>query len=261
MVYQTNDIEEIIITWSYDPHDLWVKPYKKQLDGFQIIFDQGRGTLKLDNEHIVQFETDRTFIEEIHKKVEILFKSASAITSKSYNLRKYSVEKKLKGNGSVKEISAVIDAAVITEDIHLQIISQDGNVVGDSKSDIDTSINDLSELYIKHYESDLTAKHIIDYYNESVHTPDRILTALFDLYEVLSERFGNKHDIRDSLGVSINNITRFKRIVNDLPLKQGRHSGGKIKILRDATNEEISEARDIAKALLLNYLLFLDKNS
>jgi len=103
------------------------------------------------------------------------------------------------------------------------------------------------------------AQHLIDFYSESIHKTDKILIALYDIYEALIKKFGDAKEIRNNLGVSAKKQKRLRVITNQLPLKQGRHSGKKISELRDVTNLEIEEAREIAKALLLNYLLFLDK--
>jgi len=47
-------------------------------------------------------------------------------------------------------------------------------------------------------------------------------------------------------------------LANDEPLKQGRHRGRNLEILRDATEDELVEARNFTRELIGKYLDYLE---
>lgn len=260
MQYNEIDIEEVNISFTFSPKNLFKESITRNIGDFEVNFAQGAGTIQIKTGDVKAFLQNRTILDDLHKKLEVFFKTASIITKKEYQLSKFNVEKVLKDGRRVKELSTIIEAVLVTEDVHIQITDQTGKIVGDSKASELDEISKYTELCLKIYDANPLVKHLIDFYMESINKTDRVLSALYDLYDALIKEFGDRKKINNNLGVSIKKQNRLRIITNDPLLKQGRHSGKNTSQLRDATNKEINEARDIAKALLLNYLLFLDNN-
>ena len=93
----------------------------------------------------------------------------------------------------------------------------------------------------------------------SVKDPANELVHLYEIQDALSKYFGNDTAARKALGVSINKWRRLSSLANDPSLKQGRHRGLSLGALRDATKEELKEARNIAQSLVETYLEYLER--
>jgi hypothetical protein len=93
----------------------------------------------------------------------------------------------------------------------------------------------------------------------SVRDPANALVHLYEIRDALSKHFGNDTAARKALGISINKWERLGILANDPSLKQGRHRGGSLGALRDATVKELGEARRIARSLIEGYLEYLER--
>jgi hypothetical protein len=62
------------------------------------------------------------------------------------------------------------------------------------------------------------------------------------------------------MGLNATDWSRLGRLANSEPLKQGRHRGKSAGGLRDASESELVEARNIARSFVEAYLMYLDKN-
>lgn len=90
----------------------------------------------------------------------------------------------------------------------------------------------------------------------SVKDPDNELVHLYEIGDALAKKFGDA--VRAKLGITRAQWSRFGRLANNEPLRQGRHRGKNAGNLRDATEGELQEARGIARTMIEAYLQFLE---
>jgi hypothetical protein len=77
---------------------------------------------------------------------------------------------------------------------------------------------------------------------------------LYEIRDALRVKFGNEHAVRAKLGITCSELAEFRRIANNEPLRQGRHRGKNAGKLRDATEDELQEARRVARKMIEAYL-------
>jgi hypothetical protein len=80
---------------------------------------------------------------------------------------------------------------------------------------------------------------------------------LYEIRDALSQHFGGGSAATAALQISSAQWSRLGQLSNNEPLTQGRHRGKQLGVLRDATNAELTEARDIARAMIESYLAYL----
>lgn len=65
-----------------------------------------------------------------------------------------------------------------------------------------------------------------------------------------SSRFDGAKSTRDEIGISASKWSTLSRLTNGEPLNQGRHRGSHLGDLRNATINELGQARDITKEMI-----------
>jgi len=145
---------------------------------------------------------------------------------------------------------------------HVDLIYTDsGGITHDTKKERIAKTQRLGELAAKYAQADETAKAIMDSYNGAVDDPNNELVHLYEVWESLSERFGGEALARAALGITKRKRSRLGQLANDEPLKQGRHRGRHSGSLRDATKDELTEARQIAQEMITAYFDYLESAS
>ena len=97
-------------------------------------------------------------------------------------------------------------------------------------------------------------------YEAAVRDPDDELIHLFEIRDALAAKLGRKarEKARAKLGITRAAWQRLGSLANDAPINQGRHRGEHAGKLRDATRDELEEARQIARGMLQAYLRSLE---
>ena len=87
-------------------------------------------------------------------------------------------------------------------------------------------------------------------YRAAIDEPEIELVRLYEIRDALAKHFGGEHEARKALNLSAGEWSRLGYLANEAPLNQGRHRGKQAGELRDATDAELTEARNIAKGML-----------
>jgi len=95
--------------------------------------------------------------------------------------------------------------------------------------------------------------------DKAANDPENELVYLYEIRDALSTNFGDDRKARTVLSITKSQWSRFGNLCNNEPLRQGRHRGEALGMLRDATAAELKEARDIAGAMIKAYLDYLEK--
>jgi hypothetical protein len=87
-------------------------------------------------------------------------------------------------------------------------------------------------------------------YNTAVNDPANELVHLYEIREAIGKHYRGETQARLALGITRGQWQRLGGLANDEPLKEGRHRGKHPGGLRNATPEELNEARSIARQLI-----------
>lgn len=119
----------------------------------------------------------------------------------------------------------------------------------------------LANRINRFYDSDETLRAVITFFSKSAIDHRNELTHLFSVLEVFKKRFAcSQSQLAPILSLSKSKINRLAVLANN-NLTQGRHAGENFETLRDATEEELNESREIARDLILSYISFCEGNT
>ncbi len=99
---------------------------------------------------------------------------------------------------------------------------------------------------------------MLNSYHTAVADSNNELVHLYEIREGISAKFGSESAVRKLLNISSSQWSRLGQLCNNEPLKQGRHRGKTIGALRDASESELAEAREISRAMIEAYLQYLE---
>ena len=112
-------------------------------------------------------------------------------------------------------------------------------------------------LLAKYRRKDWCVAFLLNSYTEAVNDPDNELVHLYEIRDAIAKKFGGGSAAVKALKITESQWSRLGQLANDEPLKQGRHRGKNLGVLRDATEWELKEGRDIARNLVEAYLYYL----
>lgn len=94
-------------------------------------------------------------------------------------------------------------------------------------------------------------------YSKAVSDPPSELVHLYEILDALRARFGSETLARSTLKITKAQWSELSGLCNAAPLLQGRHRGEKIGQIREATTDELSRARRIARSMITAYITHL----
>ena len=252
---------EIILEWKFEPIDFFEEKVEYKINEYSVSLEEGVARISITDDVYKSIDEYRVLAEQIYGKLELIFKSAFIVNQKKFIIHNPNVTVVDDDNKKNIYLNPVVSVASISTHVEFQIIDKDGKIVSDSRRDRINKIKDTSllGLNLSINDEDEIAMHLIGFYYESFDKPERILTSLYDLHKALVNELKGEDNVQDILGIPKSKQVRIRYITNVLPLKEGRHPGENIGELRNATNEEIKEAREIAKEELVQYLHYKSK--
>lgn len=90
--------------------------------------------------------------------------------------------------------------------------------------------------------------------------PNNELVHLYEIRDALAKKFGREGACCKVLHFSSSQWSRLGRLANSEPLNQGRHRGKSLGKLRDTTEAELQEARNIARNFVEAYFAYLARH-
>ncbi len=252
-----DDDEKVILEWEYNPSDFFEAPFLIENDNYKIEINNGHIKATVSPEF---YDSKRDTRLEIHEEVNAFFLGAQTLSFKPFNLSKPSMYR-LHPNGR-RDITLFPDPIVVRvtvgNSVDLIIKDKDGHIIGDTKAERIAIKRHFARLAAKYKKADKIVQSILNSYKNAINDPSNEFIHLYEIRESLCRKFGNEKGLRDALRISKNKIKHLRELANTEPLFQGRHRGKHPGQLRDATNVEKSEAREIARQLIHSYLEYVD---
>jgi len=245
----------VIIKWSYTPPSFFEEPVKLKRDGYVIKIQDGQIEAEMKGSF---FDSQEELRDTITKEMENYFLGSQLIRNVAFKISGGTINRYF--TDGRKNVTLVIQSGKMEMKVgKVDIIHADANgVVHDSRKDRIANTQRLGELASKHVLTDTTARAILGSSKAAADNPNSELVHLFEVWETLKKLFGGEKNARDTLGISVAKRNRLGTLANDEPLNQGRHRGKHAGKLRNATADELNDARDIAREMIGAYLEHLE---
>jgi len=246
----------VVLEWTFSPPDYFEETIVIERDTYTMTIDNGKveariGPAAYDQEHKMR--------GELHDTLNDRFLGVQLLTHKAYELSKASMYR-LHPDGR-RDVTVFPEPCVIGESFgtpNIVVKDKYGNIVSDSRRDRIEEKKELAELVAKYRPQDQVLASMLASYKMAVTDPDNELVHLYELRDALSAKFGGESAALTTLAISNTKWSRLGRLANIDPLRQGRHRGEKVGKLRDATESELKEARNIAHNMIQAYLAYLE---
>jgi hypothetical protein len=249
---------KVRLEWTFSPEDYFEEPLLVDTNDYTLEIVEGRAIAVLSADRYDQNEQIR---EGIHEHIRTLFLGVQVVTYQAFKLSGPSLHR-VDGAGrdstTVFLKPAALKASVGT--LGIKATDAAGRVIVDTRSERVSKKRRLAELASSHRPNDSAASALLDSYGAAIDDPDNEFIHLFEIEEALACRFKGEEAAYRALQISRSRWKRLRILANVEPVRQGRHRGQHLAGLRDATPQELEEARLIARELVEAYLSYLEGN-
>jgi hypothetical protein len=246
----------VLLEWTFAPADLFEERCELQCDGYHFLIESGRA------ESRVPVEGDpgdcwSGFRNEMHQRLDALFLGAQILTHQAYTLSKPNLSR-LRSDGGIDRYvyPETLTMKLSAGTLDVRTTDDAGNIVRDTRRERIDRRNDLAQNAAACI-TDPVANSILRSYAAAVKDPANELIHLYEIRDCLAERFEGTREALGEIGIDDDSPwRRLGQLANAEPLIQGRHRGQHLGVLREATSGELTEARNIARALIGAYLAY-----
>ncbi|NLH21788.1 MAG: hypothetical protein GX463_06425 [Methanothrix sp.] len=248
----------VVLEWKFSPPDYFESQIEIEQDDYIMTIEDGKVEARIDS---AIYEANPLMRDALHKVLNSRFLGVLLYSHKPYRLENPTMAR-LHDDGR-KDYFLMVEPGrykLTGGRADFQYTNKDGIVVVDTKRDRIEEKKAIADLVSKHVSEDLVLA-LLRSYEDSVRDPNNELIYLYEIRDALCRRFDNEKAVIDKLGISSNKLKYFRKLCNHEPLMQGRHRGKTYDSLRGATEAELSEARETAKAMIEGYLQYLDTTS
>ncbi len=250
---------KIYLKWTYTPGDFFEVKETNLLPDYEHTIEDGRVIVVMD---LNEYQTLPGILDHLNDLLLTIFRGAALVTQKPFTLT--STGQEIIHPGGQNEVILQLGTSShknIGQKIDLISKDPSGNVITDTKLDRVKKRERFSKLSAKYKNSDPVVESILISFEKSQNNPNVELVHLYEIRDALKKKFNGGGAAKKELGISNSKWERLGILADTLPLNQGRHSGQHIGLLRDATESELQEARDIAVEMVIAYLEYKEKNA
>jgi hypothetical protein len=244
------------ITWTFTPAEIFDQDLQVQENGYTLTISHGRAVAEFAPG---AYEANPGIREDVQRDLENRLLGVQLVEFKAYTLNgPTTVQVQADGtrNTIIQMHGQQMMASFGIPDV--LITNPSGEVVVDTrKARIERKAKAASQI-ANLAKSDFLLAHLLRSHRSAVNDPENELVHLYEVWDALKTELGGQNNACTLLGVPESERSRFGEVCNELPLLQGRHRGktaAKAGVeLRDATERELSDARNFAQKLILLYV-------
>jgi len=255
-----NDImkEIVVLEWTFAPLDYFEQPIHIIRDNYEMTIDKGKVEARIEAQY---FDSEPDFQMKLHELLKSRFYGASILNQKPFELSKPSMYRIHPDGRKSFTLFAEPGAMRVTGgNADLIVTGPDGKVISDSRQERIEKRNILAERVEKYRTQCPVLQGILKSWHSSFLKPENELVYLYEVRDALSEKFGGCKKACRVLKVNEDSWNTFGGFANDPSLEQGRHRGRNVGSLREATEDELTEARTFIRELIEKYLDYLESN-
>lgn len=246
-----------IFTWAFSPPDSFEQEFSLEICDQVLHVGVGAARVEIDSE---TFEADPSVSDRIfevlrdHLNGVELVKGCITTLSDSERETLFEDGRRTSSLRIHDGVSAVNSTCVdLTElDVH-------GNLVRDTRQERISRIKSLGERIAAQGREDRTLVKLIASYRAAMRDPSDELVHLYEIADALKSLFKRPREVQDHIEIQPEEWGRFERLCNHRELRQSRHRGLAASVLRDATPDELHEARSLACKMIDGYLCYLER--
>jgi hypothetical protein len=248
----SSGLELLEFEWHFTPPDLFEERTELVWSGRTFVLDAGNVTTR--------FETTggqnwwQSLANELHQIVLTQFRAVQVLSHEKFTLTRPTFARVRLDGG--RDFFVTVEPARLTLKMGTPEIRHTdslGNVVYDSRLKRIERRKSLAELAAR-AAGDPVADSILRSYSAAVSDPGNELVHLYEIRDALAHCFGGEAAASATLRINESEWRRLGALANGEPLTQGRHRGQHLRQLRDATEEELEQAREIARSMIEAYL-------
>lgn len=234
-----------MIEWIYTPENAFETPSCFKKDDYTLCINNGKATVTSTRPQIDDLE-----IIEIKKIVKSVFQAGTIQFNKEiqFNEDIYYQDDKVYTSINFSNSSPELSS-------DYSLIDKDGNILADSKSDRINRDREFISDVLNLYNEDNVLERLLTSYSNAIKNPSDEFSYLYEIREILMEKYNNKNKMQKQLRISEKDWDRFGYITCKLPVEQSRHRGNHDPTkMRPATTEELNEVKLIARQMIKAYL-------
>jgi hypothetical protein len=246
MTYTKTELE-----WKYEPAGFLTSTHRVSTASADVVFEGGAVTATL---HQPQGPVPEQILEELQAVLDGVLVAQQLLHHKPYRLsgpkiRQHCPDGKI---DSAISVSAG-EMLIIGEQVDFVITNAQGNVVIDTAAERAAQHGAfIDQVAVAAQKSKLVGK-LLASYRTAVADPSNELIHLYEIRDALKKHFGKEDEAIRALGIRKADWKRLGTLANTEPLEEGRHRGRHPSGLRKASQDELNEARRIARALIEAY--------
>jgi hypothetical protein len=247
----------VVLEWRFYPPDCFEEQINLERNDYKLVIGSGKAEARIRAE---LYEKKPTMMEDLNHALNNRFLGVQLLTHKPYELSNpllYRIYPDGRKDYFIFAEPGVFSISGGTFDF--AHIDKNGNVIRDTKAERIRKKQRLADLAEKYGSSDVTAQSLLKSYNMAITDPNNELVHLYEILDALAEKFGGKDAACKALNLSLRKWRRLGNLANKEPLKQGRHRGKSLGLIRDAMETELAEARNIALCFIEAYLEYLER--
>jgi hypothetical protein len=247
--------ETYLLEWSFTPSNYFEEEVSLtcRYGAFRVSGGSVELRLPLDI-----YPSDHSLRMELHAELDACFLAAQVLSHKPYTLSKPSFSRlHADGRRDAFVFPEPMVVRVTCGPVDFVLTDGTGNVKIDTKRDRICKRTEIAQSAARHI-SDPLANTLLRSYSTAVNDPGNELVHLYEVREALSQYFGGESAAKGAVGVSSAQWSRLGQLANNEPVTQGRHRGKQLGQLRDATSDELSEARQITRLMIEGYLQHIE---
>lgn len=246
----------VVLEWRFSPPDYFEEPVHIERDDYVMSINNGTAEARIKPE---KYDQDQDMRDKLSAALKDRFQGAQLFSHKPYELSKASMSRlHPDGRRDIYVFADPISVGISIGVVDTVMTDKDGKVTSDSRRERIRKKQGLAELAEKYCRKDPFVASMLKSYGDAVNDPANELVHLYQIRDSIAKQFGEESRARNVLGIRQKRWSRLGKLANDEPLKQGRHRGKNPGALRDATEEELREARSIALELVEAYLNHLE---
>lgn len=244
------------LRWEFTPTTLFEEAFAYDFEQCKIAVDQGVVIATLP---LIGDDTKSNLRKLAESHVESLFLGAQVAAHVSCELSRPRVST-LHEDGSRGYIIECEPGIfqIRGGQVDIRYTRSDGTVVDTQRDRIEHK-HRMSRGAATHGPHNAALARMLRSYRSAIGDTEDELIHLYEILDTLKSTFGTQIEALHQLGLSKKTWSRLGKICNDLPLRQGRHRGGARAALRDASEEELSEARSLSAEFIEAYVAYLER--
>ncbi len=246
-------VVEVHLEWQYTPPNYLEQPIEVFMPGIRLEISNGIAVAYIEPE---TFENNRSISDDLTKMIEHRLCIAQLFTHKKFSLGKPSrcdFREDGKRNIFIEVPSIVIGVSLGIPDIVMT--DKEGNIISDTRQERIDKQKLFAEIADKYGDAGSTLDHILKSYQKSVIDQEDEFVHLYEIRDALSAKFGGENNAKKKLEITNNEWKLLGELANHRPLKQGRHRGKSVGVLRAAAPSELEAARKSAAYLIERYFI------